>query len=91
MVCWGFVGGFGNLRMQQTPTTVLAYRWVAPLLIENVATTAYLDQSPGSGLRASVPEITSVGDAVMFAAVECHLTALQQAKLKKLLIVALKD
>ncbi len=70
--------------------TVLAYRWVAPLLIENVAISAYLDRSPGSGLRASLPEITSVGDAVMFATVECHLTFPQQAKLKKLLITALK-
>lgn len=76
--------------MGADPQTVLAYRMVAPLLIENVAISAYLATSQDRSLRVSLPELHSVGDAVMYASLEYQLTPEQQAKLKKLLITALK-
>ncbi len=70
--------------------TVQAYCRVAPLLVENAAISAYVTQQKDSRLRATLPEISCVGDAVMFASAEYQLTPQQQAKLKKLLINALK-
>lgn len=70
--------------------TLLAYRRVAPLLVEHAAISAYIAQQQDSRLRAALPEITCVGDAVMFAMAEYQLTPSQQLKLKKLLITALK-
>jgi hypothetical protein len=70
--------------------TLQAYRRVAPLLVEHAAISAYVAQQPDGNLRAALPEITCVGDAVMFASAEYQLTPLQQAKLKKLLINVLK-
>lgn len=70
--------------------TLLAYRRVAPLLVEHAAISAYVAQQQDNCLRTTLPEITCVGDALMFAAAEHQLTPAQQAKLKKLLITALK-
>lgn len=70
--------------------TLQAYHRVAPLLVEHAAISAYVAQQPDGNLRAALPEITCVGDAVMFASAEYQLTPPQQAKLKKLLITALK-
>lgn len=71
--------------------TLQAYRRVAPLLVEHAAISAYVAQQNDSSLRTALPEITCVGDALMFAAVEYQLTPAQQANLKKLLITALKN
>lgn len=70
--------------------TVLAYRMVAPLLIENSAISAFIAPLQDQSLRNALPEITGVGDALMFASLQYQLTPPQQAKLKKLLINALK-
>lgn len=65
--------------------TVLAYRLVAPLLLENVAISDYLGMTNQLNLRASMPELTSVNEAVILASKEYRLTASQQAKLTQLL------
>ena len=65
--------------------TVLAYRLVAPLLLENVAISDYLGMTNQLSLRASMPELTSVNEAVILASKEYRLTASQQAKLTQLL------
>lgn len=71
--------------------TVLAYRLTAPLLVENEAISAYLEETQQSSLRTSLPELTSVSEAVMLASMEYRLTRSQQAKLKELLRQALRS
>ena len=70
--------------------TVLAYRLVAPLLQENEAISAYIQESQSPNLRASLPELNSVSEAVMMASEEYRLTASQQQKLTQLLTKALQ-
>lgn len=65
--------------------TVLAYRLTAPLLVENAAISAYLEETQQSSLRTSLPELNSVNEAVILASMEYRLTQSQQAKLKNLL------
>ena len=69
-------------------STVLAYRLVAPLLLENEAISAYLLEVQQPSLRASLPELTSVNQAVMLASAEYRLTPSQQTKLQQLLTKA---
>lgn len=66
-------------------STVLAYRLVAPLLQENEAISAYIEETENLSLRASLPEINSVNEAVMLASEEYRLNQSQQNKLEKLL------
>lgn len=70
---------------------ILAYRLVAPLLIENEAISAYLEESQQPTLRASLPEINSVNEAVMLASMEYEMTPSQQRKLTQLLSKSLAD
>ena len=59
-----------NLPLRATGAdepTLQAYRTVAPLLVEHAAISTYVAQQHDSSLRAALPEITCVGDAVMFA------------------------
>ena len=69
--------------------TVLAYRLVAPLLVETEAISAYLEESQQSMLRMSLPELTSVNEAVTLASMEYRLTPYQQRKLTQLLKAAM--
>lgn len=69
--------------------TVLAYRLVAPLLMENEAISSYLTETNQSTLRSSLPEINSVNEAVMLASTEYCLTPFQQRKLTQLLKAAM--
>ena len=70
--------------------TVLAYRLVAPLLQENEAISQFLLETQRPNLRASLPELTSVNQAVILASQEYRLTASQQQKLTQLLTKALQ-
>jgi hypothetical protein len=70
--------------------TVLAYRLVAPLLQENEAISEYLLLVNSPSLRASLPELTSVNQAVILASQEYRLNPSQQAKLTQLLTSALQ-
>lgn len=69
---------------------LLAYRLTAPLLVENVAISAYLIESGRQELRSSMPELISVSEAVMLASTEYRLLPSQQAKLQALLSEAMK-
>lgn len=64
---------------------VMAYRLVAPLLMETEAISSYLQETQQSMLRASLPELNSVNEAVILASMEYPLTPSQQSKLKQLL------
>lgn len=68
---------------------VMAYRLVAPLLVENEAISAYLEETQQSMLRMSLPEVTSVNEAVTLASMEYEMTPFQQRKLTQLLQQAL--
>lgn len=63
----------------------LAYRLVAPLLMETEAISSYLEETQQQTLRASLPELTSVNEAVTLASMEYRLTPFQQRKLTQLL------
>ena len=78
-------------KMGADDRVILAYRLVAPLLIENEAISAYLEESQQPTLRASLPEINSVNEAVMLASMEYEMTPSQQRKLTQLLSKSLAD
>lgn len=69
---------------------LLAYRLTAPLLVESEAISAYLIESDKQELRSSMPELTSVSEAVTLASMEFRLSPSQQAKLQTLLSEAMK-
>lgn len=64
---------------------ILAYRLVAPLLIENEAISGHILEDNVPSLRASLPELTTVGEAVILASEEYRLKPSQQKKLGELL------
>ena len=66
-------------------STVLAYRLVAPLLQETEAISAYIEETGNLNLRASLPEINSVNEALILASEEYRLNPSQQSLLRKLL------
>jgi hypothetical protein len=70
--------------------TVLAYRLVAPLLIENEAISSFVVEDNRLDLRPAMPELTSVNEAVILASQEYRLMPSQQKKLTQLLQAALK-
>ena len=65
--------------------TQLAYLLVAPLLQENLAISNFLVESNQQSLRAGMPELTTVSEAVYLATQEYSLSPFQQSKLKALL------
>ena len=69
----------------------MAYRLVAPLLMETEAISSYLEETQQSMLRASLPELTSVNEAVILASMEYPLTPSQQSKLSQLLKQAMTE
>ena len=70
--------------------TVLAYRLVAPLLIENEAISAFVLEDNRPDLRTAMPELISVNEAVSLASLEYRLTPLQQKNLTQLLQAAIQ-
>ncbi len=67
------------------PRTILAYLLVAPLLEENVAISAWIEKIGRTDLRNSMPELTSVSEALILASGEYRLMPSQQNKLRALL------
>ena len=65
--------------------TVLAYRLTAPLLLENEAISAYIVATDNASLRTSLPELTSINEALMLASQEYRLNESQQDNLRQLL------
>lgn len=72
-------------KMGADNRVILAYRLVAPLLMENEAISAYLEETQQPTLRASLPEVISVNEAVILASMEYPLTQSQQKQLTQLL------
>jgi hypothetical protein len=66
-------------------SVVTAYLVVCPLLMENVAISRYLEESATPSLRSSLPEVTSISEAVALAVGDYRLTRKDQLLLAKLL------
>jgi len=64
---------------------ILAYLLTAPLLMENQAISRFIQETQQYGLRSSLPELTTISEAVALATAEYRLTALHQKRLKSLL------
>lgn len=71
-------------------TTIVAYHLTAPLLLENEAISRYIQQTNQQFLRASLPELTTVNEAIYLATQEYRLTPSQTKKLRTLLEAALR-
>lgn len=67
---------------------VRAYLLTAPLLTETVAISRYLEASGSISLRSSLPELTTIREAVDLATQEFRLSRPQQVKLLDLLTKA---
>lgn len=67
------------------PRVSLAYQLVAPLLLENEAISKFVVDHEAPGLRAALPELLSVEEALNLACQEYRLSALEQRQLKVLL------
>jgi hypothetical protein len=60
------------------PKLLRSFLLVAPLLSENEAISAYLEESGRQDLRAALPEVCSVTEAVSLATAEYRLSTPQQ-------------
>lgn len=65
--------------------TTRAYLTVAPLLGENEAISSFLEETHRLDLRAALPEVVSVNEAVLLASREFPLNPSQQEQLTQLL------
>lgn len=72
-------------RQANDPRVTRAYMLVAPLLFETVAISQFVDQQPTPSLRAGLPELTTISEAVDLAMQEFRLSQPQQASLTGLL------
>lgn len=68
-----------------------AYLLTAPLLMENVAISHFVETQQAPGLRAGLPELTTTREAVDLATQEYSLLPSQQNKLQQLLTQALNS
>ena len=76
----------GELEAKGADASVVrAYLLVAPLLRENVAISRFLQAQPTPELRACLPELTSINEAVVLATEEFRLKPSQQTQLAQLL------
>lgn len=62
-----------------------AYTLVAPLLFETAAISRFVETQKAPSLRAGLPELTTISEAVDLATQEFQLKAGQQASLRALL------
>ena len=67
---------------------IRGYVLTAPLLMENVAISKWIAQTEASSLRSSLPELTSIPEAVALATEEFRLLPSQGQKLAALLAEA---
>ena len=74
----------------QDERVMLAYLLAAPLLVENEAISRYLIETDSLHLRSSMPELQTVGEAVILASREYRLKPSQQRQLDLLLKLALE-
>lgn len=73
------------------PKVIRSFLLTAPLLVENEAISTYLEESNRFSLRSSMPELTTVNEAVILASQEYRLSTSQQAQLSTLLEEALTN
>lgn len=73
-------------KMGADNRTLLAYRLVAPLLQESEAISQFILETQSPNLRASLPEVVSIKEALILAAKEYRLMPSQTEKLKQLLL-----
>lgn len=74
------------LEQNGTPASVInAYQQMAPLLAENQAISAYINQTGNSDLRAAMPEVLNAPEAVAIASQERPLSRSEQATLLQML------
>lgn len=66
-----------------------AYLLTAPLLMENKAISRFVETQRAHSLRAGLPELTTIHEAVDLATAEYNLMPSQQQKLRSLLTEAL--
>ena len=75
-----------RLKAEGTSSKVAqSFLLVAPLLMENKAISRFIEQVGRPDLRSSLPELTSISEAVALATGEHQLNPLQQSQLKSLL------
>jgi len=60
-----------------------AFEVVAPLFYENETISAYIEDNERVGLRAALPEVLTIDEAVALAALEYRLDAGEQAELHR--------
>lgn len=68
-----------------SPAAIRGFLLVALLLSENEAISAYLEESGRMDLRAALPEVTSINEAVILATMEYRLTPSDQTQLQQAL------
>lgn len=73
-------------RQGVDPKTIRGFVLVAPMLLENEAISQYVQDESSATLRWSLPELTSISEAVALATEEYRLNPQQQARLRKLLL-----
>ena len=66
--------------------TIRGYLLVAPLLQENLAISSWVERTGRTDLRSSLPELTSINEALILASQEYRLSPSQQTKLRQLLM-----
>lgn len=72
-------------KLTKDNKVVLAYRLTAPLFMETAALSAFIVETGQQSLRQSLPELTSVNEAVELATLEYRLSPSQQKQLAQLL------
>ena len=72
-------------KLTRDATVTRAYMLTAPLLHENQAISRYLEATQAQSLRAAMPELTTIPEAVGLATDEFNLLPSQQDKLATLL------
>jgi hypothetical protein len=69
---------------------IRSFLLVAPLLSESEAISAYLEEADRPDLRAALPELNSINEAVILASNEFRLSQSQQEQLSQALRVVLE-
>ena len=77
-------------RHTRDPKVILAHRLVAPLLMEREAISSFVEETHQGALRASLPEVTSMGEAIFLASSEYRLTPSQQRLLREVLSASMR-
>jgi hypothetical protein len=75
----------------QSWRVIAAYQQVLPLLVEHAAISRYMEQTEAYDLRAALPEVTSVAEAVELMTMEYSLTGTERQELRQLLAKSVRQ